>query len=514
MTLNKKILLCILAAVLGAGVGALLGFLLPVGSRGSAKEGSAFAEAQESDAASLAMTDGSADFAGESGLADTAAADNSSGSGNIGIAEDGSSDAGSAASGSVDVGSADNGSGAEAGPAAEIVGKVPFFYRHIYEGTVGAGATTYYEYEYGVLEPDDYTKQAYPALSESISAYSQDILEQAYERGAGIVQDYDANLGYMSMATISRRMYTARADGRLTSVVMDGYTYNGMAAHGMGIERSAVFDSATGKRLFLADVCDANYMLHLLARTILEETDPTLLAKEWTEDSLAAYIRESVDADGGIMAWFMTGRGLCLYVLPAVITYDMVQTQFVEITYTDYPEAFNDAYLPVTDSWAIPVDAVFTHSMDMDQDGQADQIYCADTTGADGGQNLALYFNDQKEDLPLSANMLRDVYYVHTGNGNDYLYLFGLGSESNGSTSRLLIYSVKGGSIVPEGEMENVYLAVPAQNDEPGDEYLDALLADPENFLLADSVSQALSGSIQKVYHVAADGMPEPNSGE
>ena len=198
------------------------------------------------------------------------------------------------------------------------------------------------------------------------------IYNDAVETGARMVQDYRDDLDYMSMALINRKMDVTRADSRITSVVTEGYTYNGYAAHGMGMYYSASFDSRTGKRLYPADVCNFNAYLDIAVPRLLSSVDPDMLAMDWDENSLKQYIRDNT-ADGPVI-WFLTGRGMCLYFSPTVLTYDMVQMQTVEVLYSEAPEIFNSAYLPESEGYIIPINTNFSFWMDMDLDGKSEEI--------------------------------------------------------------------------------------------------------------------------------------------
>ncbi len=364
---------------------------------------------------------------------------------------------------------------------------------------------------------------AYPELA---SALKRDAEKTFAEREKEIAQETeDAKLTYEEMSEYFTDPFSdisdlvvLRSDDRVVSFFFPGFSFLG-GAHGMYYNGCATYDTLTGEKLTFDDVLKGSPDLTPIILEELEETYPDMEFLFEPEEALGGYdisLSELVEGtDGGDASypyvWGLTPVGAYIYFDAYALNSYAEGDQLILLSYEEYPELFEEEYLPPEEESFMLDIGLGSCLFDVDGDGKKDQITIQPHFYEEDFDMITSYevkVNDNTVTLPdiwCYYDGHHTCYLINKGGDRWYLYL------KCASDSDILIYmyvDITGGKPVylDKGAFAESYVTL----NEEGD-YGELMPADPEAIRI-DSIFNSLGTfSAGKTYHPGKDGVPEPN---
>lgn len=205
----------------------------------------------------------------------------------------------------------------------------------------GEEANLYLQYCDVTVEGD-----AYENLKRNIENWSMERSEQlrslynSFGEVASSEEESEYFFGYSLYQTVS----TARADGAVVSLLEDDYQYEGHAAHGSMYREGINFDSATGKRLTLADLFYdyAAFAGEAKERVVYELREK--YGEELSEDYVTTV--DNLWKDGAEPQWYLDASGIVIVLQEySVGPYAMGMPEIC-LPYAEFAPYIKEEYLP------------------------------------------------------------------------------------------------------------------------------------------------------------------------
>ena len=173
------------------------------------------------------------------------------------------------------------------------------------------------------------TETAFPELAGSLAAYSD-------EQIAGVREMYDYLLPVADeidrWLSVYMGLSLTRADERMLSMHYDYSEYTG-GAHGYYWDGGATFDTETGARLMLGDICTDMGELARIVASILYAEDASRFSV--SEAEMAQNIAANEVSPDNVDSWFCTPEGLHIFFPPYSISYYAAGEPDVVVRYVD-----------------------------------------------------------------------------------------------------------------------------------------------------------------------------------
>ena len=280
-----------------------------------------------------------------------------------------------------------------------------------------------------------------------------------------------------------------RADARAVSLLSSFYEYAG-GVHGMYGVQGASFDTATGQKIELEDIClDMPRFIGLL-----EEQ----LRREYPEDtffSLEDYFARVRQENGSKLNWTLEADGIAVWFNPYEIAAYASGVLMVKIPFFSNSGLFNFYYSVMPYGSGIPV------RMPVDfgwrTDGSHKRLEFFHKRDKEGKHSPLIVLSGHSfEDEGFCGDELKPVYFHLEGVGADYLYVF----LKNGGYYQLNVYDLGGETAAKLAELPGMR---PAVYKDEFDFY--ELGTKPDKLVL----EKENSGSWERgVYTVGGDGLP------
>lgn len=261
----------------------------------------------------------------------------------------------------------------------------------------------------------------YPELNKALGALKTDFettRDDFYDRNLAEALEFgDAKYSYTDNVSISRN------DGKSLALMYSGYEYLG-GAHGYYWSYGYNFDVKSGKRLEITDVVKDIKGFYDAVEGILDS--------EYADDLYDNYkemYKENYEQDPTRYNWIMTHSGVDVIFTPYELAPYASGQQVVNVSFSKYPELFNDEYK--ADESGYIIKSGYLSDFDYNGDGKTDSIDVSYGYASEGPHEewdefgkWTIYVNDQP------AYELKDryfwegsSYFIHTASGADYILL-------------------------------------------------------------------------------------------
>ena len=335
----------------------------------------------------------------------------------------------------------------EASVPGEDVPAIPILQvENVHEEGDNGGCTM----DYSRVSLGNGTEAVFPELAGSLAAYSD-------EQIAGVREMYDFLLPVAGETdrwlSVYMGLSLTRADERMLSMHYDYSEYTG-GAHGYYWDGGATFDTETGARLALGDICTDMGELARIVASILYAEDASRFSI--SEAEMAQNIAANEVSPDNVDSWFCTPEGLHIFFPPYSISYYAAGEPDVVVRYVDYPHIFNESYVAATDAYVTydPPQSTFSR-FDYDNDGTMNsvRIFSKHLQGeglAATHQNFTIYL-DEAEALEQQTAEYRAAYtYRIKSDGRSF---FVVETENVDGTDTTYVYDISSGTAVLTGSV-------------------------------------------------------------
>ncbi len=294
------------------------------------------------------------------------------------------------------------------------------------------------------------------------------------------LNDREAFSTYVSTLDVQVR----RADSVAVSIVED---YNSETDRSFNCLN---YDTESGKLLALSDVVtDIAKLPSIVEKVIMSrigEEEP------FGETAVRDYFKTVSEED---INWALDYNGITFYFNPGAIAPTNFGIQIATVTFTEYPDLFNEKYTAVPDAYIVSMPLSSPFFTDLTGDGRSEELTVSGNYDPDGRFYYTLGINSESssyEEDWFAYDL--NPYYVKTADGNSFLYVFSEESEEGDRQMILCVFSLKNGEIkkVNETDMGLLYR---------GDNAF-ALPTDPDNLLLSHD------GTMDSVFFADEKGIP------
>ena len=207
--------------------------------------------------------------------------------------------------------------------------------------------------EYSSFELPDDLKKNYPTLAQSLEEYSTDTYEYAVStlaRAAESAREEDMSY-FATSYQESWDLEVLRADERAVGWLVVYYYYYG-GPHPYTYFGTDMIDTKTGKTLTLSDVVkDVDGLSQIILENLIA-IDDTYVFSEDENAQMLPLIEDMID--GGYLPWILNDTGFHVYFDAYALQYYAFGPIFADLSYEEYPDLFNEDYLPVKED--IPVE--------------------------------------------------------------------------------------------------------------------------------------------------------------
>ena len=200
--------------------------------------------------------------------------------------------------------------------------------------------------EYPSFELPDDLKKNYPTLAQSLEDYSTDTYEYAVSTLARTAESArEEDMSYFATSyQESWDLEVLRADERAVGWLVVYYYYYG-GPHPYTYFGTDMIDTKTGKTLTLSDVVKDVDGLSQIILENLTAIDDTYVFSEEENAQMLPLIEDMVD--GGYLPWILNDTGFHVYFDAYALQYYAFGPIFADLSYEEYPDLFNEDYLPV-----------------------------------------------------------------------------------------------------------------------------------------------------------------------
>lgn len=207
--------------------------------------------------------------------------------------------------------------------------------------------------EYSSFELPDDLKKNYPTLAQSLEEYSTDTYEYVVStlaRAAESAREEDMSY-FATSYQESWDLEVLRADERAVGWLVVYYYYYG-GPHPYTYFGTDMIDTKTGKTLTLSDVVkDVDGLSQIILENLIA-IDDTYVFSEEENAQMLPLIEDMID--GGYLPWILNDTGFHVYFDAYALQYYAFGPIFADLSYEEYPDLFNEDYLPVKED--IPVE--------------------------------------------------------------------------------------------------------------------------------------------------------------
>ena len=176
------------------------------------------------------------------------------------------------------------------------------------------------------------TENDLPDLAAALSSFSSEIVEEVNRT----VQELPL------LRSVSMTLSQGRADESMVSMQSVYSNWEG-GARGYVREGGASFDTQTGARLALSDICtDMRELVSIIADSMYAEEGARI---QFGQTELEQYLSSHEASPDNQDSWYCAPEGLHIYVSSDAVAGDDAGNPHVLIRYEDNPQIFNETYI-------------------------------------------------------------------------------------------------------------------------------------------------------------------------
>lgn len=287
-----------------------------------------------------------------------------------------------------------------------------------------------------------------------------------------------------------------RTDSAILSVFLMEYSYEG-GAHPSTMYSSANFDSETGNILSLSDV--------VKDMDAFVETVTTQLTKDYPDiegdlinGALPDAVKDALTNPDYVPCFTLSSTGISVAFSAYTLTTYAYGPEFVDLSFSDYPDLFNEKYTKADDTYFAPIEEGPTVTIPTGQRLSWYLETAMTSEGIDDPANYKLHITVDGHETEFPAELSYSVKAYGLFKNNKY-YLY-CDAFSDNDFHFLTIYEISGNG------------ATCLTGDNPLSlGFYDVTPVDPENFILQNRSSVLGSEQVGRYYSVGSDGLPKAN---
>ena len=336
------------------------------------------------------------------------------------------------------------------------------------------------------------TETVFPKLAEALTAYSDEQISAVEKTYNDLLSD-TAHKGMELYVDTSLSL--ERSDENILSLHYYYDDYLG-GAHGYYWDGGATFDTKTGARLRLGDICTDTGELARIVVAALYAEDANRFSVSQAE--MVRDITESGLSPENVDNWFCTPEGLHVIFPPYSISFYAAGEPDVVVRYVDYPHIFNGSYVSMQDTYvAYNLTEGLLARFDYDNDGSMNLInlsynYFQGEWTSGTYQNFNIYLDHEGIcEQPTEQFSAAHTYRIKS-NGRS---LYVVETENVDGTNTSYIFDITNGTAVLTGSTSDGVYAQSADDAERS-----VILQSPHPDLIL------FGGDTQNRWEVSSDG--------
>ena len=358
--------------------------------------------------------------------------------------------------------------------------------------------------EYSAVTLSEDSTQKYSVLSDTLEQTKNMTVRSMEDEFDNLLATAKEELNLLGVDSFVTKESTLdvqirRADSVAVSVLSDSFLVYGNIND--RYLNGTTYDTETGKQLMITDVIKDMSKIPAIVKK--ELTAHTWTGDFTSENAVEDYFRDTPE-DG--IRWTLDYNGVTFYFRNGdVAEIGRNGHLAVTVSFSQYPELFNEKYTAVPESYIIELPLNHPFCADLDGDGDLEELNVTPVLDERGllYEAFAVYSDTDAQyyHADFSADTTHRTggyhpYYVKTADGRHYLYVFAEGSELASNDMKLRVIDITGGGFKEVGDMHIAPGYVPVD--------CSWVLTDPENMMLENFETQQETAA----YRVGSDGMP------
>ena len=296
---------------------------------------------------------------------------------------------------------------------ARVLEPIDGFYKKIFSRTFASNGVDLFVQKYPMLCFPTQLETQYPKLVRAFSDYNEGLIKAAKAERTEIVaqarQRHSEAPQYFSAFFSDNDLLIRRADSYVVSLINEFRNYSG-GAHGMYGWYGVNFDSETGKRLTVSDICtDANKLYTAIIKRLYADHDNRAF------DNLDGTLMKLIVED--TINFVIEPRGVTFIFNPYEIAPYAAGLITATILFDEQPGLFKTKYTQSVNAYAQSVPLY--QSTIIDRNGSR-----ATLTVIDERDKCVVHINNQM--ITIAITNISVPTYVHTADGKNFLYIDGI----------------------------------------------------------------------------------------
>lgn len=265
----------------------------------------------------------------------------------------------------------------------------------------------------------------YPELAEvleQVASMSDRSMENEYENLVSFAKEEQESMGDAFDTNVSTLdIQVRRADSVAVSLLSDSYSDFGQIEEFRAMHGSN-YDTQTGKELKLSDVIKD---MKPVPELVEQELNSHMWAGDFSYDSIVADYFKNTPEDG--IRWTLDYNGVTFYFGPGDLAEEGFGSQSATISFAEHSELFEEKYMSVPEAFMVRLPMDHSFFTDLDGDAELEELNVTSFYNSDVGfyTQFGIY-TDAGGHYDYQECFADDMmpYYVKTGDGGQYIYLF------------------------------------------------------------------------------------------
>ena len=286
------------------------------------------------------------------------------------------------------------------------------FYKKIINRTAADGNVKLFEQHYPMINFSNGLESQYPKLTRALSTYNEELSRAAKTERTGMIDQarewVRERPQYFGGFYSKNDLYIRRADSNVVSLINSFENYSG-GAHGMYGWLGVNFNSATGARLKISDVCaDANRLQSVIIKRLYADYDSRAF------DNVETNVTKMIAQDE--IDFVIEPRGVTFIFNPYEVAPYASGMLTATIFFDEQPGLFKPLITQTTNAFAQSV-PIF-HPTTIERNGNRVQLSVSNEH-----DKCTVMLNNQRCEFHFKD--IKAATYVQTANGKNYLYIDG-----------------------------------------------------------------------------------------
>lgn len=269
------------------------------------------------------------------------------------------------------------------------------------------------DHRYAILCFSDQLGKNYPQLMRALENFNYETTRTAHlsrSKMTDQAREFRSNMkdyfhGFFSRSDLMIR----RADSTVLSLIEDSSDYLG-GAHGMYGWHGVNFDSQTGKRLAISDVCnDAERLFETILYRLKTQYDERVFHEP--EKKILELIHEDT------INFVLEPRGVTFIFNPYAIAPYASGMLRTTLLFDEYPELFKPKYTQSARAFGQEIPMFVPTALEIN--GKRSTL----STGTDYRQDDVMTVTLDERGIATNLKNVQSMFYVHADDGHDYLYI-------------------------------------------------------------------------------------------